>query len=246
MKKLAFVLAVGVLALTANGCKFLKKKAGDSCKGDEATCVDKSTILECHDGKYASMTCKGTKGCSEKLTGTTRSGRNVTHNYSVSCDFSGAANADPCLDDDTTCSADKKTMVSCKEKKISLTKCLGPKGCVENPTTVDCDTSIMALGDTCEGDDVACAPDMKQFLKCSGGKLVLAQNCRGKKACYIDGRKIGCDPGDQNLGEPCSSEGNYDCQADKKALLKCSGGKWIVDQKCKKTCVSDEHEAGCK
>jgi hypothetical protein len=85
------------------------------------------------------------------------------------------------------------------------------------------------------------------MLHCKGGKLVVGDNCRGPKGCTIDDRKIGCDVGDQTIGDPCGSDGNYACSADKKSLLKCSGSKWILDESCKKkTCVTKGNEVGCQ
>ena len=245
MKKIViFVLVLGAL-LVAAGCKG-KKKAGDKCTGDEATCLDKTNILECHGGVLAQMTCKGAKGCSETATGTTRSGKTVTTNLAVDCDFSAAAAGDPCLDDASQCSADNSTMVTCKAKKITLTKCLGPKACATSKTQIDCDTSVQPVGAPCEGaDDVACTPDKKQMLSCAAGKLVLAQNCRGAKGCTSEGRKIGCDSGAQSEGDPCATAGDYDCAADKKAVLKCNNSKWAVDQKCKKGCAVSGTSVGC-
>ena len=171
MKKTVIVTLVLAAFVAAAGCKG-KKKAGDKCTGDEASCLDKTNILECHDGVLAQMTCKGAKGCSEKATGSTRSGKTVTTNFAVDCDFSAAAEGDACLDDSSQCSADNTTMVTCKAKKITLTKCLGPKACKTSPTVIDCDTSVQPAGAACEGaDDVACTPDKKQMLTCTGGML---------------------------------------------------------------------------
>jgi hypothetical protein len=246
MKKLAAAAAVLLVLATSVGCKLLKKKAGDTCAGDEAVCVDKATILECHDGALRAMACKGPKGCAERHTGTTVSGRNTTHNYAVECDFSGSAAGEPCLDDTAMCSADKATMVACKDKKVLVARCMGAKKCSETATQVNCDTSVQPLGEPCEGEDVACSPDMKQMLHCAGGKLALAQHCRGPKGCVVADRKIDCDPGAQSAGDPCASDGGYECSGDKKTLLKCAGGKWAVDEKCRKTCVTEGKEVGCK
>jgi hypothetical protein len=238
------LVGVALSLVVASGCK---KKAGDSCSGNEASCPDKGSILECQDGKLTAMTCKGPTGCSETHKGSTTAGRTVTHNYAVQCDFTGNAPGDPCLDDEAQCSADKKAMVSCKNKKIEVHKCLGAKGCAEGATMIECDTSIQTAGEACEGEDVACTPDKKQILKCKGAKFAIAENCRGPKACSVDGRKISCDSGEQAVGDVCSSDGDYACQTDKKAVLKCAGSKWVVEEKCsaKKNCVTRGNEVGC-
>jgi len=244
LKQRWFVLVgVGLALVVASGCK---KKEGASCTGNEASCPDKSSILECQEGKLAAMTCKGPTGCSETHKGTTTAGRTVTHNYAVQCDFTGNAPGEACLDEEAQCSADKKSMVSCKNKKIEVHKCLGPKGCSEGATMIECDTSIQVAGESCEGEDVACTPDKKQILKCKGDKFVVGENCRGAKGCSIDGRKIACDGGDQAVGEVCATDGDYACQSDKKAVLKCAGSKWVVEEKCgKKSCVTRGNEVGC-
>jgi hypothetical protein len=244
-KRLAVIAFAAAIAVMAAGCK--KKKAGASCTGSEALCLDPTTVLECVDGKFAQMTCKGPKGCSQKLQGVTRSGRNVTHNYAIGCDFTGNPAGDACIEDDSMCSADRKAMVSCKGGKIVSQSCLGPKACKEDANSIECDTTIQPIGEACEGEDFACTPDKKQMLKCDKNKFVVGENCRGAKGCTINDRKIGCDVGDQSVGEPCSSSGNYTCQADKKALLKCNGTTWALDEKCnKKSCVTRGNQVGCQ
>lgn len=244
---LTALMGLFIASVAVSGCK-PKKKAGGACTGDEASCLDKTNILECQDGKFATMKCIGPKGCAEKLKGATTSGRQVTHNYAVECDFTGNPAGDACLDDGAVCAADKKAMVSCKSKKIQVTACLGAKGCVEGATVIDCDTTIQTLGAECEGEEVACTPDKKQILRCVGAKFVLGQNCRGAKACSVSGQKISCDEGDQADGEPCSPDGNYACTTDKKSLLKCTAFKWKVDEKCKakKICQTKGDEVGCQ
>lgn len=244
LRRVLIVASVFTVLVVASGCK---KKAGASCTGDEALCTDKNTILECQDGKLVEMTCKGATGCSEKHKGTTHAGRTVTHNYAVQCDFTGNEVGSPCLDEEAQCSADKKAMVLCKNKKIEVVKCLGAKGCAEGATQIDCDTTIQTVGAPCEGEDHACTADKKQMLSCKGNKFAVAENCRGPKACTIKDREIGCDGGDQGVGDPCAHDGDYACQSDKKAILKCSGAKWAVEQKCaaKQSCAVTGDKVGC-
>lgn len=233
------VVVSAMLALVA-----CKKKAGSSCSGNEALCADKQTILECHDGKLVAMACKGAKGCGEKATGVSRSGNTVTTNYDVTCDFSGNAPGEDCLNDgESVCSGDKTKMATCKNKKLVVDDCLGDKHCTETATAIECDDSVQKVGATCEGNDTACSPDKKQILSCKTGKMAVDSNCRGPKGCHVDGNSIGCDLGGQNIGEPCG--GGYACAADGKATLKCNGGKWAHDEKCKKGCVTKGNEVGC-
>jgi hypothetical protein len=243
MKNKWTVVAVLLIAV---GCKS-SKKAGDKCSADEASCIDKTNILECQAGVFAQMQCKGPKGCSEKVTGATHSGRTVTTNYAVECDFTAGAEGDPCLDDTSMCSADKTTMVTCKDKKLTRSACLGAKGCTESATKIDCDTTLQPVGAACDADEAACSPDKKQMLHCVKNKFAVAANCRGPKACTVEGQKIGCDHGAQNVADPCGSEGDYECAADKKAILKCGGGKWAVDTKCgKQNCATTGQQVGCR
>ncbi len=127
----------------------------------------------------------------EAATGATRAGRNVTVNYAVTCDFSGNAPGDACTDADSyLCSADKTSMLRCKDKKIVATACRGPKKCTETPTQVDCDTSIAQIGESCV-DGFACSTDAKATLKCASGKWAVDEKC--KKSCTVSGNGVGCE-----------------------------------------------------
>jgi hypothetical protein len=85
------------------------------------------------------------------------------------------------------------------------------------------------------------------MLHCVKSKFVVAANCRGAKACTVEGQAIACDHGAQNVADPCGSEGDYECAADKKAILKCGGGKWAIDTKCgKQNCATVGKEVGCR
>jgi hypothetical protein len=244
--RLTVLLLVSIGLAAASGCKLLKKKAGGKCSGDEAVCLDDKTILECHDDVFLEMACKGPQGCTEKLKGTSHAGRTVIHNYAVECDFTGNAPGDACLDDDALCAADKGSIVECKDNKVITTACLGPKGCRETATTIDCDTSVQNVGAPCEGTNVACAPDKKQILRCEASAYVVGQNCRGPKGCSVVGQKIDCDDGKQSAGDPCMNDDDHTCAADGKAVLKCSANVWSVEEKCKKTCVTRGRQVGCQ
>ena len=64
----------------------------------------------------------------------------------IDCDYSVAAENDPCVvDANESCSADKKTMLTCKGNKyVQPTACSGPAGCAVTVTAksskVTCDT----------------------------------------------------------------------------------------------------------
>jgi hypothetical protein len=240
------VLVSLALALTCASCKPGKKKVGDRCEGNEASCADPGTILECQGGTLASMACGGPKGCVETLTGATTSEGKVTRTFVATCDFSTAAAGAACLGDEAACSADKLRMVACKDHKVLVAKCLGPRACTESARHIDCDTSVQPVGEPCDDPDaVACAPDGKQMLACASGKLAPVAACRGPRGCSSTDRKVDCDPGPAQEGDPCRQDG-YACAAGGKALLKCANGKWIVDQKCKTTCVAGAGSAACR
>jgi len=236
------VLALGLLAM---GCS---KKAGDSCEGAEAHCDGKKAILECHDAKLVRVECLGPKGCAEEHEGTEVQGGSVTSMYAVSCDISGNPVGSSCTDDEVRCAADKKTMVSCKDKKIVNRLCRGPLGCNELPDEVRCDTSIEVAGTPCEGETYACTEDKKQQLSCQTNVYALLAHCNGPKGCYAeDESTVGCDVGNQKLGDPCDSDGGgYACNMEANAILKCEGNKWIADDKCENKCVLEGDSIGCQ
>lgn len=248
---LAVAVMVGVGALCGTGCKLFKKKPGDSCSGNEASCSDKGTMLSCKDGKFVAMACKGGNGCSDKVTGVQRAGRRTTTTYAVTCDFTGnEANTDCTADDDSAmCAADKSAMIMCKKGKIERHLCRGPKACAETTNEVNCDTSVQVAGEACDDKDVACTPDKKQRLECRDKKLVVEMNCRGPKGCGITpDRKIECDRGGQNMGDPCGDDGDYACMPDQKGVVKCAKHVWAKDEMCtgKRKCVQEGSSLGCK
>jgi hypothetical protein len=233
MKRLVVAAVVlAALAVFAAGCK---KKVGDSCTGSEGACSNANAAFFCKDGKLAEMPCRGAGGC--KTSG------NV-----VSCDNDVANIGDACdKDDDPACSVDKKSYLKCVSSKFALDSvCRGPKACSwetkGNMTNFSCDTSIAAVGDSCDGDGYACSPDSKGQVHCEGKKFTLVNSCKGPKGCKADDSKhaIECDNNYADVGDPCSEPDDTACASDKNTLLKCKGKKFIVEKKCKKGCSFTE------
>jgi len=116
---------------------------GDPCsnKGNFACTSDKGTALRCADGKYGPIqSCRGPKACAIVHDAKTKG-------VDIDCDFSVAAENDPCFfAGNEACSADKKTMYTCKGNKYTEpTACPGPNGCQVKQTAksskVTCDGS---------------------------------------------------------------------------------------------------------
>ncbi len=118
---------------------------GDPCsnKGNYACTSDKTMALQCADGKYGPIqTCRGPKACSVVRD---KSNPKVVD---IDCDFSVAAENDPCnFPGNESCSADKRTRLTCRGKKYTdATACTGPDGCAVRvngkSATVTCDNRV--------------------------------------------------------------------------------------------------------
>ncbi|MFO0678337.1 MAG: hypothetical protein U0169_17500 [Polyangiaceae bacterium] len=95
---------------------------GDRCLLDkDVVCgSDKTSVLVCSGGKFAlSEACRGPKGC--EVAG-----------KQVRCDQSTAVPGEPCAEDKALgCAADAKAVLTCKDKKFTVTRtCKEPKGTV--------------------------------------------------------------------------------------------------------------------
>ncbi len=181
---IASVLVFGFAAFTMlPGCT---AKAGDACTKGTASCADGSNELTCQDGKFIQAPCKGAKGCKvegEKMT----------------CDISANKAGDVCSKDDegnSACTADGKSLIQCLKGAYVVSACGGPAACKQKDSKYECDKSIAAVGDSCEGAGNACSTDGKSLLECKGGKLAASAECKGAKGCKVEGDKINCDVGD--------------------------------------------------
>lgn len=133
---------------------------------------------------------------------------------------------------------DKTTFLECEGGKWQSVSCRGPDGCQTQGNVVRCDESLAQQGDPCgarEGEHFSCGTDKKSELKCKDGTWQLVAKCAGPKGCEAQGMFVKCDQSVANEGDPCepgTSGESFACTADKKAELKCDGGKWKLFSKC--------------
>lgn len=89
-----------------------------------------------------------------------------------------------------------------------------------------------APGGACEdGKSKTTCLDGATQLECKAGKWE-ASSCLGPKGCVADEKSASCDTSLSKEGDGCGREGNYACTVDKKAQLRCKGGKWASVEKC--------------
>lgn len=231
----ASIVAASLVALAA-----CTPKAGGTCKAEgKEFCEGKNAGLVCSGAKWEAIKCKGPKGCAPAGDG--------------ECDQSVADEGDRCgLETDHACSADKKFVVACKNKKwTKVSACPGPAGCERVDKDVKCDNSVAAIGDACVVEkDYACTADKKSTVVCKGGKFEAGTPCKGPKGCAVTPGKVHCDDSVADLGDPCEKKGDgdkYACATDAKSALKCDGGKFVLQEKCKgkDTCKVLPEGVGC-
>jgi hypothetical protein len=231
------VLAVLVCFVTlAAACK---PKVGATCKVDKKEVCNEKSALVCHAGNWHEMTCRGPKAC----TGT---------DVDTECDQSLARAGEVCnIENNVTCSEDKKSSLLCKDKKWQLDEvCTGPLGCVlaQNEKRLDCDATIAKDGDKCSREkSLACSSDKKVKLECKGGKYTMTSNCRGDQGCRRIGDAIDCDDSLAVVGDMCQQADHYSCSVDGKSVVKCDGTRWALDETCKnrKSCKLSGDKVGC-
>ena len=109
-------LVVALLAVAA--CT--KPSPGATCKKEgQQVCADERDSLVCTDGKWETLTCRGSSGC--------KSAGN-----DVACANASYAPGDPrdIAQSDCACGPDQVSVVECKGTHWKLVgKCPGPKGC---------------------------------------------------------------------------------------------------------------------
>jgi hypothetical protein len=194
--------------------------------------------------------CKGPKGCKVAL-------------GKLDCDFSTNAAGDACPytdDAQAMCSADKKQKVACRDRKIAVEECRGPKGCFIDGGATHCDHAVAQEGDSCGSDVVgvgggyACSLEKKDSLQCRAGKYVLDAHCRGPKGCEpgseTPDQKLHCDSSIQQEGDPCDTAQllHFSCAVDAKSVLQCDGKVWKKDEACAggKKCQREGSKVGCR
>lgn len=155
---------------------------------------------------------------------------------------------DACSSGQAACQDDKTELV-CEGGKFIAAPCKGAKGCKTEGSTQTCDSSANAPGDVCgkvsEG-HTHCTPDHKSKIVCAGGKYTVSP-CRGPDGCKETGEAALCDISVAAPGDACGDlkGGAFACSVDKKALLECKGGKFVVNETCKKACGTKGDSVGC-
>jgi hypothetical protein len=228
-------LVLVFIAILAVGCK---PKVGATCKIDKKEVCNEKTALVCHSNSWQEMACRGPKGC---IAGD-----------EAECDQSVARAGDICnVENNVTCSEDKKASLVCKDKKWTLEMvCGGPLGCAlsTNDKKLECDATIAKEAEKCADENTAsCSSDKKARLICRGGKYALSGQCRGDLGCRFIGGKVDCDDSLAVVGDLCSQAGHYACSVDGKSVVKCDGTKFALDEACKnrKVCKLSGDKVGC-
>jgi hypothetical protein len=113
-----------------------------------------------------------------------------------------------------------------------------------------CDATIAEVGEPCaENDKKACATDGRHVLACDEGRMRPQYECRGPNGCRVAERKVNCDLSIARLGDACDKlvEGTFACSEDARAIVKCEGGQFIPDEKCKgaERCLSEPGSTRC-
>ncbi len=122
----------------------------------------------------------------------------------------------------------------CVNNVVTTLPCRGPKACTVSASTVSCDNSLANANDACDQpNDVACAVDHKTALECQSNKFVVAETCKGARACTVNADTISCDNDVSDVGDPCHTEGDYACSADKLLALKCTAHKFVTINTCR-------------
>jgi hypothetical protein len=78
--------------------------AGEDCQGGGYVCTSDKEALECRDGQWRALPCKGPLGCSED-------------DGTIRCDLSGSVEGDPCAlsaEGRGLCTADAKAVLECR------------------------------------------------------------------------------------------------------------------------------------
>ena len=223
-------------ALLVASCK---KGPGSSCEKGEARCLDGQRQIVCQEGVYIETPCRGPLGCKQDTKGT-------------SCDISQNRPGDPCSLEEQGSAAcqNNKTMITCRSGQYVALGCGGPNGCERQGDRALCDRSIAALGDECDNDGIkACSRDSRQVLSCRDGTMATLLECRGERGCLSVGSKLDCDLSIAAEGDPCEPklEGHVGCSPDHDALVRCHGGRFVLEEKCKggHDCVTEGTSSKC-
>jgi hypothetical protein len=118
----ALLLLTGSLMLSACG-----PTLGQPCEGGGYVCGDEAQALECRDGKWRALPCRGAEGCLEQ-------GRTVR------CDMTGNVAGDACAfstEGSGLCTADGKGVLECRMGTlVRVREC---STCTMTSDTVQCE-----------------------------------------------------------------------------------------------------------
>jgi hypothetical protein len=233
-------------------------KVGDSCTPsrlkfpsnvDILDCLDSTTVLACSPaGKVVQFPCRGPDGCR-------RVDRSSSLNHKggiiISCDTSVVEQGDPCWISElerqryANCGVNHRSMLSCVSGQWQVTaECLGKNGCITSGNTVKCDESVGRPGGKCSGQPwrrlnekvwhqpYACSEDGLSMLVCNKGVFKKVSDCGGS-GCSVGDENITCDKTTSSMvGVECEPEGASTCADDKRTLLICRSGQFVVNRKC--------------
>jgi hypothetical protein len=262
MIRRALVL-LAVVLFPLPGCKKPPPPvAGGACKPSDhgaVVCPAPDSALECRDGTWTAVPCRGPGGC-RASTQTDPRGPSQT----ASCDDSIAKEGEPCVrkarneHEDQACAVEKDRSLVCDAGRWVLgRRCRGPKGC--SGSYFDCDTTIAVEGEPCytqAAGSHACGVDRKTRLECASpgegqkhplgmadGYFVVKSTCPGKTGCEVRG--LGGDPdlprpfcllADASAGDDCGESTDLAdiCSADRSAVIRCDPETWkfAVKTKC--------------
>ena len=156
---------------------------------------------------------------------------------------------DPCTQGQAAC-LDQKTELACQGGNFIAAPCKGSKGCVVQGEEQRCDYSGNAVGDVCSTDDegkAECTAEGER-ISCTNGKYVV-EPCRGPDGCKVAGDRVDCDKLLSRKDDPCRKieEKSYACSDDRKHLLVCKDGKFVVVEECSgdHACKVRGNSAGC-
>jgi hypothetical protein len=217
---------VVLFLLLASACS--KPTSGGACKKDgQQVCADERDSLICVDGKWETLTCRGSSGC--KSAGSDVACENDTYSPGEPCDTAQS---------DYECGTDKVSVVECKGKHWKLAgRCPGPKGCTSQKQKVACDDSVADVGMPCAVEGAsACSGDKRALLKCKDGVMTESAKCRGANGCDASSGGPQCDATIAQVGDACTTEDGAACSVDGKLLLRCRSRVMAATQTCKTPC----------
>ena len=231
---LVYLLVFSGFALVA-----CKPSVGSSCTKGEARCVDPGRAIVCEEGKFIETPCNGKLGCRLQPEGT-------------ACDVHGNKAGDRCSKDEEGAAvcADEETLLVCRGGTTVRSACRGKGGCVEEHGRAACDASIAEEGDPCgAGSKSSCSVSGKEVLVCAGAAMKKTYECRGERGCTVASGKLDCDQSVAKLGDACDprTEGSFSCSEDGKSIVKCAGGRFVADEKCKAgtECLAEPGSTRC-